>query len=80
MKVDSADEFYTLMGELSSDMMEGIIFNGDDMIKVTVLILSGWENAADETAQESVHDCRKAAIHANLRVFYWISFEINQSS
>ena len=41
MKVDSADEFYTLMGELSSDMMEGIIFNGDDMIKVTVLILSG---------------------------------------
>ena len=35
MKVDSADEFYSLMGELSSDMMEGTIFNSDDIIKVT---------------------------------------------
>ncbi|XP_076468667.1 TBC1 domain family member 30-like isoform X2 [Babylonia areolata] len=33
MSVDSADEFYSLMGELSSDMMEGVVYDGDDMIK-----------------------------------------------
>ncbi|KAK7101893.1 hypothetical protein V1264_020204 [Littorina saxatilis] len=38
MKVDSADEFYSLMGELSSDMMEGTVFNSDDMIKAIYAI------------------------------------------
>ena len=37
MKVDSADEFYSLMGELSSDLMEGTVFSSDDMIKVSWL-------------------------------------------
>ncbi|KAL8621790.1 hypothetical protein ACOMHN_016277 [Nucella lapillus] len=38
MKVDSADEFYSLMGELSSHMMEGTVFNSDDMIKAIYAI------------------------------------------
>ncbi|KAH9508089.1 hypothetical protein Btru_052811 [Bulinus truncatus] len=33
MGVSSADEFYCLMGELSSGMMQGYIFDGDTMIK-----------------------------------------------
>ncbi|KAK7474153.1 hypothetical protein BaRGS_00034613, partial [Batillaria attramentaria] len=33
MRVGSADEFYSLMGELSSDMMQGTVFNGDDIVK-----------------------------------------------
>lgn len=35
MTVTSADEFYSLMGELSSDMMQGGVFNGDDIVKVS---------------------------------------------
>ncbi|XP_067685212.1 TBC1 domain family member 30-like isoform X1 [Haliotis asinina] len=31
--VASADEFYTLMGDLAADMIQGTIFNADDFIK-----------------------------------------------
>ncbi|XP_041350161.1 TBC1 domain family member 30-like [Gigantopelta aegis] len=31
--VSSADEFYTLMGDLSAEMMDGCMFNGDYVIK-----------------------------------------------
>ncbi|XP_048253113.1 TBC1 domain family member 30-like isoform X1 [Haliotis rufescens] len=31
--VTSADEFYTLMGDLAADMIQGTIFNADDFIK-----------------------------------------------
>ncbi|XP_055882786.1 TBC1 domain family member 30-like isoform X2 [Biomphalaria glabrata] len=33
MSASSADEFYCLMGELSSSMMQGYIFDGDTMVK-----------------------------------------------
>ena len=75
MKVDSADEFYSLMGELSSDMMEGTIFNSDDIIKVTALIPSGRWSAADSAAHGSVHDLRKAVAYANHPEFYWVCFD-----
>ncbi|KAL8567448.1 hypothetical protein ACOMHN_010039 [Nucella lapillus] len=34
MGVESADEFYSLMGEMSADMMEGGVDHGDHIIKV----------------------------------------------
>ena len=32
--LSSADEFYSLMGVLTQDMMDGKIFNADNLIKV----------------------------------------------
>ena len=38
MSVSSADEFYTLMGDLSAEMMDGRMFNGDSVIKVSATL------------------------------------------
>lgn len=34
MTAHSADEFYSLMGELSTSIMQGAILDGDAMVKV----------------------------------------------
>lgn len=39
MNVSSADEFYTLMGDLTQEMVDNRMLNPDSMLKVTIMCL-----------------------------------------